>query len=455
MQQRTSRRGIASIIALVLLTVFCTIAIGLVASTDSAMRRSDNARRTMDARLAAESGLEFMLRTLKWMRLPGTTTEQTFGENLREVLAGALEGGNGLAAGSIVSTGSSVYVPEIQSSAGSFCSTFTRVSDTCVRLRVEGRSGDLTRNVKIDLTLEPKLPIVFDFGIASRGQVRVFGNANLVGVNYPQEASILSATTSRLDALYAEGNSTISGDLYTAEEGTYITISGGPTVAGCTTLAEIEQHVHEGIGQPDFPEYDVAPLALLATYTLQPSDPTNKGELSNIRIPAGTNPTFSSDIILNGVVYIEAPNDVKFTAKCTLNGLLVTEDSEEPLSTCQLTFDGGVEANGVEALPDTAEFAAVKQETGTFILAPGFDVTFAGHFSAINGSIAASQLTFTGTAEGTVKGSVIGLEDRLTSVGGNVDIYVDRENADDDPAGFIKSLAFVPAPDTYEEVPPQ
>jgi len=106
----------------------------------------------------------------------------------------------------------------------------------------------------------------------------------------------------------------------------------------------------------------------------------------------------------------------------------------------------------VEVLPSTPTFAAVKQQTGTFVLAPGFGVTFAGNFSAINGAIAADQLTFTGTAEGLVRGSVIGLRDITTRVGGNVDIFVDRSNADPNPAGFLKPFALIPQPETYQEL---
>ena len=151
------------------------------------------------------------------------------------------------------------------------------------------------------------------------------------------------------------------------------------------------------------------------------------------------------------MVYVEAPNVVRFEGGAELNGFIVTQDTGQTIGNCQIHFAGHVEAHGVEALPDTSQFAAVKQQTGTFIVAPGFGVTFAGSFSAINGSIAADQLTFTGTAEGVIKGSVIGLEDIPTVIGGNVDIYVDRENANPDPAGFVKSLAFSPVPGSYAE----
>jgi len=206
---------------------------------------------------------------------------------------------------------------------------------------------------------------------------------------------------------------------------------------------------------PDFPSFDTSGLAALATGgVIDASTPINEvGQVfNNVRIAAGTNPVFAKDVSLNGVIYVEAPNIVQFEAKATINGLIATEESGLPLESCQLRFAGRVEASGVDTLPDTPEFTLVKEQTGTFIAAPGFGVTFSGNFSAINGCIAADQLTFTGTAEGTVRGSVIGLKDELTDVGGNVGIYVDRTNADENPAGFVNSLGMVPLPDTYAEV---
>ena len=134
--------------------------------------------------------------------------------------------------------------------------------------------------------------------------------------------------------------------------------------------------------------------------------------------------------------------------------MVVTEPSTQPLSACTLRFAGNVEAYGVETLPATSQFAAIRAQTGTFVLAPGFDVTFAGNFSAINGTIAADKLTFTGSATGTVKGAVIGLSPQPTSVGGNVDILVDRQNAAPHPAGFVQTFTLAPQSSTYREGAP-
>ncbi|MCK4602330.1 MAG: hypothetical protein KAU28_07675 [Phycisphaerae bacterium] len=416
------------------------------------LRKGENHRMGMNARMAAESGLAFMLDVMNSLRLPGTTTGETFCANLQGALAEKLEGTANLAGAQVIHAGEEVFVPDIEVEGKTFCCWVTLLSEDRCQMKIRGSSDGVTRYLTMDFTLAVRAPAVFDYGLASRGPITIFGNARIVGVNYLTEANVISTTDSHLDALNVDGNAEVSGDLFTAGDGTYVTVSGNPKIAGTQDPVEIAQHIHQGVEVPDFPEIDVAPIAALATYTLQPDDPTNKGTFNNLIIPAGANPNFTNDVVLNGVVYIEAPNVVKFEGKCTLNGLVVTQESSEPISTCRLRFAGHVEANGVGALPDTPEFALVKQQTGTFILAPGFGVTFEGNFSAISGSIAADQLTFTGTAEGTIQGSVIGLEDLLTSVGGNVDIFVDRNSADPDPAGFIKSFGFEPTPDSYTEL---
>ena len=143
---------------------------------------------------------------------------------------------------------------------------------------------------------------------------------------------------------------------------------------------------------------------------------------------------------------------MKFAARTVINGFIVTEDNGSPLDDCQILFAGTVNATGVESLPDTPEFQAVKEHTGSFLLAPGFSVTFAGGFETINGSIAADQFDFQGNSTGMIKGSVITLADLPTTVTGQGAIYVDRSDMDQNPAGILKPLALSPLPRTYREL---
>jgi len=451
-QSVRARRGVVYVLAMILLTVFATLAVVFASSTDMNLRKSDNHQRAQAALLEAENGLNFMLLTLKNTRLPGSTTQETFAVNATDALGLQLDGTANLAGQTVSASGETSIVPTVATPGGQFNSVLSLLDTTCARLVVTGLSRDVSRRVSMDLDLVTRRPAVFDYGLASKGQIIVHGNAHIVGVNYPGEASVLSATQNASDAILVDGSVSISGDLYAAGDDAYVAITGNPTIAGSKDPGIYGDHIHIGAAVPDFPEVETTSLAPLAVNVIDSSTTIPNGAvLNNVRIAAGTNPTFSNDVAFNGIVYIEAPNVVNFEAKVVVRGMVVTEDSDEPLEDCQLRFAGRVEAYGVETLPDTPEFADVRQQTGSFVVAPGFGVTFAGNFSAINGCIAADQLTFTGTAEGVVKGSVIGLEDVLTDVGGNVDIYVDRSSADQNPAGFVNSVGFAVVAGSYME----
>jgi hypothetical protein len=447
-----SRPGSAYLMTMVLLAILAVISVVMVGSADLNVQKSANSRSVLNASLVSESGLGYLIYQLETLRLPGTTTQSTFAVNLQAALAAKIGNDANLHGQTIAAGSTSVTVPSIPTDGGSFTSVISWLDDTHARLNVTGLANGVTRGIQMDLDIMPKSAGVFDYGLASKGQITVHGSARIVGVNTPGEASVLSATQTHTDAIHIDGNTTVSGDLYAAGENSIVVVTGSPTIAGSNNPQVYASHIHFGAAVPDFPEVNTAPIAALAVNVVDHNTNIgNKTTFNNIVIKANTNPTFTSSVTLNGVVYIEAPNNVRFEGGATLNGLVVTQQTTEPLAQCQIYFGGHVEARGVDVLPATSEFAAVKQQTGTFIAAPGFGVTFAGSFSTINGSVAADQLTFAGTADGTIRGTVIGLKDLPTDVGGNVDIFVDRNNADPNPAGFIKAKTLAPNPSTYAE----
>ncbi len=435
------------------MVVFAAMSISFTAVTDMNARKSDNYRNAQAARLAAESGLAFMMERLQYIRLPADTTSETFTGNVYAALDQMFNGTANLAGQIVTIDGATVLVPEIEAVDKTFSSSFSWVDANRCRITIRGSTGQIHRRLAVDLVLEPRRAKVLDYGLASRGQISISGSAKILSVGNPSDASILSASASD-EAIVLDGSVTIDGDLYTAGADTYVSITGSPSVAGSTDPVVIDEHLHEGVDPPDFPAVDISDIVPLATNLMDADTGTGEPVYNNIRIAAGTNPVFSSAVVLNGVIYVEAPNIVKFSGQTTLNALIITQDSDQPIANCQLEFSGGVQANGVEALPDTSEFIPVKQYTGTFILAPGFAASFSGNFGTIAGMIAADQLTFTGTAEGIVQGTVLGLADVPTTLSGNVEIRVDRQGLGDDwnPAGLLKSFAFVLQPNSYSEL---
>lgn len=452
---RLRRAGTALILSLLFLTLFLSMGFALMNETTLSLRKAENLRSVQDSRMAAESGLVFMLRHLKEVRLPGDTTEATLIPTLQTVLAQRLNGTGNLDGAAVQNTGAAVFVPQIEvDGGGTFRSWVSSLGGDRCRLMVEGSAHGVSRCLTMDLILSRDTSLVFTYGLASRGQIQIAGGTTIVGVNKPSEANIFSATTSSGTAVLIDGNSAvISGDIFLTGGADSVSI-GSPSIGGTSDPDAIWDHIHCDMPPPDFPVVNTAPLAALATgQVVDPSTNTAaSGQVyNNIRIAAGTNPNFASNVVLNGVVYIESPNVVTFDGHATVNAIIVTEDKDDPLEDCRIRFAGTVEPNGVEALPDTPEFAAVKQHTGTYIVAPGFRVVFEGNFATINGSIAADQIAFAGTSEGIIKGTIVGLADVPMTLEGNVSVSVDRSNIDDDPAGFLKPFGMHVIPDTYLE----
>lgn len=461
---RRRRRGIAYVLALVLLALCTSLAVAMSASTNLSLRRGDNLHAAMNAQLAAESGLEFMILCIADAKLPKDTDYDSLMPNLAQALGDVLNDTTNLNGAPVSNTTATAIVPSIAVEGAVFSCLFTRLApggaghQRC-RVSIAGTAGGIRRRVSVNLKLQAKPPLIFDYGVASKGTIDIRGNAKIMSMSEAEDASIFSASgaTTVIDA---SGNATIAGDLYTcAEDFSAIDLCGNVKVGGESDKDEIlEHHTHLGLEEPEFPELDLEPYPALTTTVIDASTPTSGNRtFDNPHILPGTNPTFSGNTTLNGIVYIEAPNDVKFAGNVILNGFIVTSDGGSlPLSGNQITFTGNVSVPGVDALPDILDFADVKEYTGTAILAPGFGVTFGGNNSGINGLLAADQFTFRGnsTLGGELTGMILGLKDLPMSLRGNTTITINRPDDDYTPTGFKYSAVFEVIPGTYAEILP-
>jgi hypothetical protein len=277
-------------------------------------------------------------------------------------------------------------------------------------------------------------------------------------MNAPAEAKLLS-TKANSPAIQVAGSATVGGELYvTGESQDYIELGGGgSSVAGSSDPDAIrQQYVHLGIAEPEFPEIRTADLIALAVNTADANTPFQGSGLvyENLRIPAEMDPVFRNDAVINGVLYVESPNVVSFRAGVTINGTIVTEhDPSHSLCDCLIEFRGHASAPGMEALPDEPQFAAVKQHTGTAILAPGFALDFRGNTGVVNGVIAADKIEFRGnsTVAGELSGTILGLTDNEMLIQGSSEIRINRLDSSTVPAGFSTSMTLLAVPDTYVE----
>jgi len=384
--------------------------------------------------------------------------------NLAVAFGGILDNSPNLGDSVVLGSVYTVTIPAITVEGVVFSSVLTRLSpdgqdNQQCRLSVTGSAGGMSRSVSLDLHLKAATPPLFEHGIASRGRINISGNAKILSMSEAQDASIFSGTDDGT-VIDAAGNAKIAGDLYACNDDiASIDLTGNVEVGGETDTDEIfAHHVHLGETEPEFPEVDLTPFDGLTTTIIDGSTPTSGTRtFENALILANVNPTFNGNVTINGIIYIEAPNNVKFNGNLVVNGFIVTADGGDlPLSGNQLTFCGNVSVPGVDALPDTAEFTAVKALTGTAILAPGFGVTFRGNNSGIDGLIAADQLTFRGNTSlgGELTGMILGLADLPMSLRGNTKITINREDDDYTPVGFKYTSSFEVVGSTYTETVP-
>lgn len=471
-----ARQGIASVLALMMMVLLSTIAVGMVARTDMSLRQGRNCRRAADVRLAAESGLNVVNYALSDCTVDATEGQELL-DAVAEHLAGKLDGTANLDGEVVAYDGEIVSVPEVAASgAGAFTARLWLADDETVRLEVTGRDDDVDRTVSLDYQAQqsaggsvpeevpPEVAAFFGHGIASRSKIRITGNASVTGMNSADEAEVLSATYSDDEALKMTGNADIGGAVYFSNPDAYATLTGNITIKGVSSRDDdIWSHIHAGIGPVEFPEVDASCYEPFATNVLS-GDAGDNQTLTNVRIPAGTNPTISGNTTIRGVVYIEAPNRVHFSGNVDITGVIVTEDAGDGVYDVNtIKFTGNTSVQGVEQLPDVEPFHELREMPGSFLLAPGFSVEFTGNFGTVSGTMAADRYKFTGNAGGVVKGMIVNYSDSEFKLTGNSHIVIDRSgdiarNAGTDdagqpavPPGFAIPGPLSPVPDSYRE----
>lgn len=362
--------------------------------------------------------------------------------------------------GSITADETSIAVPAVAINGGAqtFRATLTKVAADRVQLRVVGTADGTCRGVQMQFVLQPGSSGIFNYGVASRSKIIMTGNPSILSAHAASDASVLSATYSTNEAVKITGNCRIDGDVSTSNPDSYVSLTGNYNIGGATGWAGVQDHIHIGIGEVDFPEIDPTVYAPFVPAIPNVDSHTNTNgnkTFTNIRIKAGTNPTFAGNITIKGVVYIEKPNKVTFTGNLDLTGVIVTEDAgDNQYNNSYINFTGNMASQGVEALPDTPAFHDLRQMPGLAILAPGFGVKFTGNFHTMNGTIAADKFTFTGNAGGTVYGSVICYSDSDFTLTGNSSLLIDRSHYEGTPPGFILPSTLAADSGSYGEFKP-
>jgi hypothetical protein len=448
-------RGIALIMSMVFIAMFSALAVAMASMSGNNTQVASNQHKIDGARACAESGFDVLRCWLKEVWLPGTTQPSQILNQIRTSL------NQGIANVYVTCNGSTLTIPSVtlDSATGrSFHATITKLPVTdsnTYQVDVTGIYGSTQKTIRANYVLDVQGNTVFDFGVATKGPLSLSGNIELEGINVSVEASVYIESENSTLALSIVGNSQIAGDVSIVNSNAMVNLQGGQAgIGGETGQAAINDHVDFGVPTSDFPVPVPGEFTKYINSVIDANTNTSaKATYQNVRIVANTNPKFTKQINLKGVIFIEAPNVVEFAGGADITGIIVGNGNlEDNSGTNQLKFTGSVTSHPITDLPDDAQFGAVRKETGTFVMAPGFNVSFGGNFNTLNGAIAGNGIEFYGNAGGIINGSVINYSEDEMTLSGNSDLYFNRSGITEAPAGFVPEFILDYNPTSYTEV---
>jgi hypothetical protein len=332
----------------------------------------------------------------------------------------------------------------------SFSAEIIQLDADTLQMDVTGVYKTNTRTIRVNYDFGVRRHTVFDYGVATKGPLKLAGNIELGGVNVSVESDVYIVSENTNLALEITGNSAIAGEVHIGNPLATADLQGGQASVGGETVPEAYDHITPGYGDVEFP---VPNPDYFEHYVVDDINyPSGETTFVNVRIPPNTNPSFGGGVTMNGVLFIETPNLVTFTGHVNITGIIVGDgDVTDDSGTNRIDFLGTVDSNPVTDLP--AGFGELRDETGTFLMAPGFSLSFGGDFATINGAIAANGITFSGNAGGTIEGSVLNYSNTKMELSGNNDLFFNRWADMQIPAGFEPEIVLNYDHTSYSEGP--
>ncbi len=241
---------------------------------------------------------------------------------------------------------------------------------------------------------------------------------------------------------------TIDGNSDGIADATATTISGG-SVHGTGNITTIKNNYVKLVGAPEFPIVDTTQFAAYATTTYGGQ---NHGTLRNVRIPANTNPKFTGNVTVQGILYVESPNTVQFQGNSTLEGFLVFENANSS-SQNVISVSGNF---GYGNLPAGAEFDSLRAIKGIAMLAPTASLQISGSTdSQIRGNMILGNFRNVGSADVQIeKGSIVTLDTATDSAvfNGRTVKFMSTGATNQPSVGLIYTEKFVPSKGSYLEL---
>ncbi|HPC96683.1 MAG TPA: hypothetical protein PLU87_17185 [Sedimentisphaerales bacterium] len=452
MKRIRHRRGLTLIACMIFLVIFLAFGASLAALSGTNVQMAANQRRAARALAGAESGLEVMRYWLSFVTMEATTPPAQYLATIVDQVQTAASGTNLVLAGD--GTVPAVAINPATKQAftaqlGPIRTTMDPTRPHILDVTVTGTCEGVSRTIRVGFDIAPYQHPIFNYGLATKGPVQFPNNPTTSTVTSNWEADIYVESLSDLVAVYVGGNTNFDGDISVGNPSAVVDFGGAVQIAGDVGQAAIDNHVEIGAQPVEFPEPDTNRFLTYATGPVVDPNTMNLAApgmtLVNARIPAGTNPTFAGTVTIQGVLYIEQPNVVTFNRNVVLQGIMVGGgDNDSTPGSNQINIAGNFASY---AFPSDPQFDAIRQEQGTSILTPDFDVSFTGNYSSIEGVVAAGSLYFSGNASAVLHGSLISYSGEPTVVEGNVSLTFDRAGSVKLPAGFDtkRILAYNPA----------
>lgn len=452
---RIKRKGAVLILSLIFVLLFSTLAISTVTICGINTQIADNMHKANSARACAESGLNVLSYWLYNTAIPGTTAPEErlnlFASSLQSILST-----NNISNITTSYDGSTITISNVTLQADEseyFSAEISQTDTDTIQVNITGTHGTISRAIRVNYSFGPRANTAFDFGVASKGPLSLTGNIDIESTNIDVESNAYIESENSIEALSITGNSQIAGKVKIVNSIATVSIQGGNAGVGGETGQDAMDNIEFGVPPTDFPKPNPDYFEPYAVNIIDANTDTSlDATYENVRIPAGTNPNFSGQITLKGVVFIEAPNVVTFTGNTNLTAIVVGNgDWSDDSGTNSISFEGNVESNPVSELPDETQYTGLRDKTGTFVMAPGFHVSFGGNFTALCGAIAGNGIKFHGNAGGIINGSIINYSNQNMSLTGNSDLRFNRSGITRIPAGFTPELILHYVPSSYTE----
>jgi hypothetical protein len=438
---------------MIFVLVFSALAVSMSTLSGTNLQIAENQRKADCARACAESGVEIIRFWLNRFSVEGATEQSlVFNELSSPASVHSLPSDlteNGITNITTSYNGTTLTIPSVTlDSEKSFSAEIIQLDADTLQMDVTGVYKTNTRTIRANYDFGVRIRTVFDYGVATKGPLHLAGNIELEGANVQVESDVYIVSENDLLALEIVGNSSIAGDVHISNPLAGYDLQGGQASVGGETLPEADEHIITGYGEVEFPVPNPEYFEHYVVEDINLAETT----FTNVRIPPNTNPSFGGGKIFKGVVFIETPNLVTFQAHVTITGIIVGDgDVTDDSGTNRIDFLGTVSSNPVTDLPES--FGELREETGTFLMAPGFSLSFQGDFETINGAIAANGITFSGNAGGRIDGSVLNYSDIAMDLSGNNSLVFNRYADTEIPAGFVPDIVLKYVHESYSEGP--